>query len=261
LDILWIRSLGDFRCRFRFLQVDCQQVLVTLSDLTTRLLERVDDDATYYPAAETKHALNVALRLFCLLTLAVERTASFTLNAGQAFYTITGAPISITDFIVPLKLTVSGSRVRPATIADLNLYSTSWRSTAGTPAYYAQHGYALFAVTPQPAGGTTQLALTYAAVPAALASNGDVPEIAEEQQPILLDFAQWWLRAKEGGAEFQTTSELLNRFLDGAQKYAGFVRARSKAQLYDKQPPDISKFDRSRFAFKLQKIAMRKEAA
>lgn len=231
---------------------------MTLSDLQVRLLERVDDDGSYYVAAETTHALNVAQRLFALLTLSIERTATFTLSAGQAFYTITGAPISITDFLVPLKITVGGARVRPATIADLNLYDSSWRATPGTPEFYAQHGYALFAVTPQPAGGATSLALTYAAVPAPLVSSGDVPEIAEEQQPLLLDFARFWLRAKEGGAEFQAELESFNRFLDGAQKYAAFVRARSKSQLYDKLPPDISKFDRSRFAFKLQKIAMRK---
>jgi hypothetical protein len=233
---------------------------MTLSDLDTRLLERVDDDGSYYVQSERTHALNVALRLFCLITLAVERTAAFTLVAGQAFYTITAAPISLTDFLVPLKLTVAGARVRPATLADLNLYSTTWRATAGTPAYYAQHGYELFAVTPQPAGSSTSVALTYAAVPAALASNGDVPEIPAEHQMLLLDFAQWWLRAKEGGAEFGTTKELLDRFLDDAQKYGEFVRNKSKAQLYDKLPPDISKFDRSRFAFKLKQIAMKKEA-
>lgn len=234
---------------------------MTLSDLDTRLLERIDDDGSYYTSSERTHALNVALRLFALITLCVERTATFTLASSQAFYTIAASPISITDFIVPLGLTVAGARVRPATIADLNLYSTSWRATAGTPAYYAQHGYSLFAITPQPANGTTTVDLTYAAVPAALAINGDAPEIPAEQHPCLLDFAQWWLRAKEGGAEFGTTKEMLDRFLDAAQKYATFVSARSKAQLYDRTPPDITEFDRSRFAFKLQKIAMRKEAA
>lgn len=234
---------------------------MTLSELTIRLLERVDDDASYYTSAETTHALNVALRLFCLITLCVERTATFTLAAGQAFYRITESPISITDFIVPLRVTVAGARVRPYTIHQLNLESSSWRSTAGTPAKYAQDGYEQFAITPQPSGGSTSLALTYAAVPAALAISGDTPEIPTEQQPLLIDFAIWWLRAKEGGAEFMGTNEFLNRFLDGAQKYAEFVRARSKSQLYDRQPPDISKFDRSRFAFKLKQIVMKKEAA
>ena len=234
---------------------------MTLLDLTARLLERVDDDSSYYTSAEQKHALNVALRLFCLLTLAVERTASFTLAAGQAFYTISSSPISLTDFIVPLKLTVAGARVRPCTIHDLNLFSSTWRSTAGTPDKYAQDGYEQFAITPQPAGGATSLALTYAAVPAVLVNSGDTPEIPEEHHQDLIDFGVWWLRAKEGGAEFQSTNELLNRFLDNAQKYGEFVRARSKGQLYDRQPPDISKFDRSRFAFKLKQIAMKKEAA
>lgn len=232
-----------------------------LSELTTRLLERVDDDSSYYTAAEQKHALNVALRLSCRISLAVERTATFTLASGQAFYTISGAPISLTDFIVPLRVTCAGARVQPCTIADLDFLSSSWRSTAGTPNKYAQLGYDEFAITPQPANGATSLALTYAAVPAALVNSGDTPEIPEERHQDLIDFAVWWLRAKEGGAEFQSTNELLNRFLDNAQKYAEFVRARSMGQLYDRQPPDISKFDRSRFAFKLQKIAMRKEAA
>src|ERR1044072_9331464 len=123
-----------------------------------------------------------------MITLVVERTVSFTLVSGQAFYTISGSPISITDFLVPLKLTVAGARVLPCTIGDLNVFNSSWRSTAGTPNKYAQDGYEQFAITPQPANGTTSMSLTYAAVPAALASSGDTPEIPDEQQPILLDF-------------------------------------------------------------------------
>ncbi|MGA9769177.1 MAG: hypothetical protein WBV94_09060 [Blastocatellia bacterium] len=234
---------------------------MNFGDLQTRLLERVDDDSSYYAAAEQKHALNFAQRLFCRISLAVERTTTFTLASGQAFYTISGSPISLTDFIVPLKLTVAGARVRPCTIADLDFLSSSWRSTAGTPDKYAQEGYDLFAITPQPANGTTVLALTYAAVPAPLVNSGDAPEIPEEHHQDLIDFAVWWMRAKEGGSEFQSTNELLNRFLDNAQKYAEFVRTRSKGQLYDRVPPDISKFDRSRFAFKLKQIALKKEAA
>lgn len=237
---------------------------MNLGELKTRVFGRLDDDSSspaYYTASEVTHALNVGLRLFALLTLCVERTATVTLSAATPFYTLSASPFSITDFLAPLKLTVAGARVRPSTLHELDMLSTAWRATAGAPAHYIQDGYELLAIYPQPAGGTTSVVLTYAAVPAALAVTGDSPEIPEEQQPALIDFAIWWLRSKEGGAEFGATNELLTRFLDTAQQYGNYVRGRSQGQLYDRVPPDLARFDRGRFNFRLKQVAVKERVA
>ncbi|HEX8183282.1 MAG TPA: hypothetical protein VF747_00985, partial [Blastocatellia bacterium] len=126
--------------------------------------------------------------------------------------------------------------------------------------HYSAQGYDSFAIFPQAQNAGMAVMVYYAATPTALANNSDVPEIPEEQQSCLIDFAQWWLRAKEGGAEFQSTTELLNRFLDTAQKYGDYVRARSQGQLYDRVPIDLSRFDRSRF-IKLKHVAMKQRTS
>jgi hypothetical protein len=101
------------------------------------------------------------------------------------------------------------------------------------------------------------LNFTYAAEPATLVNLVDIPEIPGEQQPHLPDFAYWFLRLPEGGAEHQISLQYLNRFLDAAQKYGDFVRAKSQGQLYDNEPFDLKSFDRSRFIVKLKQEAMR----
>lgn len=212
---------------------------LTLAELRIRVYERLDDTAVYYTVAEVNHALNAAQDIFALLTLCIERTADFTADADAAFHQISS---QIGDFILPLRVTTaSGARIRPTTLHRLNLLGL-WR-TPGTPTRYAHHGYDMLVLAPQFAAPTV-IKLTYAASPAAMVGDTDLASIPAEQQTHLVDFALWWLRLKEGGQEHTNTGEYLNRFLDHAQKYADFVRARSKAQRYDAEPFDLRSFDR-----------------
>lgn len=212
--------------------------------LQTRTIERLDEAATpvYWSLAEIKLALNKATRLFCFLTLCTERTATFAVNTA-AFYTISS---SLSDFLLPLRIyNASGGRVYPYKFYELQVENPGWRSDAGSPTKYAQAGYDMLAITKQPAS-SENLTITYAASPAVLSGNTDVPEIPEEYHPSLDKFARVWLRYKEGGQELQKTLHLLGEFLDDAQKHGEFVRAKSKAQLYDHVPFDLASFDRSR---------------
>lgn len=227
---------------------------MNLGDLQERLSERLDDEsAVYYLSSHTIHALNVAQRLFALLTLCVERTANFSLSTSTYFNLLSA---SISDLIVPLRITLAnGARLVPTRIHDLDGLSDAWRAATGTPTHYVQEGHDALIVTPRPTGASLAR-ITYAAVPAALALSGDVPEIPEEHHPCLIDFAIWYLRLKEGGQEHAKTVDYLNRFLDDAEGFGDYVRARAKAQGYNRQPPDISLFDRSRLTVKLKQIAM-----
>lgn len=215
-------------------------------DLQERTIERLDEGATpiYYTLADIKEALNKAVRRFALYTLCVERSATFNLTANTAFYTISA---QITDFLKPLRVTTSsGARVLPYTLDQLNKESDTWRTDTGTVTKYAQEGFDLLAISKVPAGAGVTLTVRYAASPATLTADADEPEIPEEQRPCLIDFAILWLRYKEGGQELVKTLPKLGAFLDVAQKYGDFVRAKSKGQLYDSLPYDLASFDRSR---------------
>jgi hypothetical protein len=60
---------------------------VRLTDLQTRVLERLDEDPShpaYYTRQEVTAALNWAQRLYVLITLCNETTAPFQLQPGRA---------------------------------------------------------------------------------------------------------------------------------------------------------------------------------
>lgn len=217
-----------------------------------------DVPGVYWTPAEITHAINVAQRLWCLLTLCLERTVTYTLSTdGRAFYLISD---QIDDYIVPLRITFNGVRLRSATIHSLDLRSRTWRVTPGDPTTFVQHGFDLLAITPQPTSGTPALTLTYAAEPAALVSDNDVPDIAPDQQIHLEQFAFYFCRLKEGSQELANAVPVLNEFLDAATKYASFTRARSRAQMYDSYPFDLASFDRSRWEIKLRNQSVTKRS-
>lgn len=217
---------------------------LTVANLKQRCWERLDDDGTYYTPDRVLRALNTAQNLWCLLTLCIEKTATIPLTAAQPFYALSGA--GVTDFIVPLRALYVNSRLRTATLNQLHQRG-SWRAIAGPPTHYYQQGVDLLAVYPQPrSSDPLTLSLTYAAYPPALVNDYDLPSIATENQPYLADAATYILRMFEGDAELKLTEPFLTRFLDAAQKYGAFIRARSKAQAYDTFPFDLASYDRGR---------------
>lgn len=223
--------------------------IITVAEYMIRLGKMLDDpDHIYYTEAEILHALNRAERLFCFLTLCYEKTVSFVLTNGQNYYDISD---QISDFLVPLRVSHSGTRLSPDTLHTLDLRDSTWRARAGNPKRYVQQGFNKLWITPQPASGSHTLSLTYAAEPPAMVANGDVPTIPGEQQVHLQDAAYYFLRMPEGSAELQAAIPYLQRFVEAAQKYRRFTLARSKGQAYDRMPMDLERFDRGSLEIRL----------
>ena len=220
---------------------------MTVAELQARTLARLDDSGVYYPANEVLWAIEEGQRVFALLTLCLERTASLTLAGGTVFYRML---TQYTDWLLPLRVRVGGlygGKVAPARLADLDARSLTWQAEEGTPARYAHLGFDFLALHPHPAGAGTSLDVTYARCPAAMNANSTL-EIPEEYHADLIDYAIPALRAKEGGQEFQSSLKYLERFLEGAQKMGDYVRARNVAAGYDRGPFELKAFDRSKLA-------------
>lgn len=223
-------------------------------ELQTRLLTRLGDDPTasqdqqYYTHAEALVWLNAAQRLFCMLSLCLETTATFDLRLdGTAFYHMLNY---FGDWILPLRVRVTGGlKLRPARLADLAALDSQWGLAAGVPIKYALTGFDLMAVYKQPAASTS-LDITYARCPAPLILPTDVPEIPPQYHPLLIDGAIPIMRAKEGAQELQKVVALWARYLDGAQKLGDYIRARNREQGYDYLPIELARFDRSRMMLK-----------
>lgn len=210
-----------------------------LTALQTRTLERLDDTGgVYYLTSEVTSALNKAQRLYCFLTHCLERTATFDLTADQFAYNLKD-DVDFATFLLPLRVTCDGRRVQPKTIHQLDTRNSRWRLKRGTPADYAMLGFDSLFTYPTPDAPGASLVVTFVAEPVALSSGSETPEIFEEDHPALIDYAIYWLRAKEGGLEFQNTMQYLKRFIMTVGQRAESQRAQGMAQRFDR----ITTFD------------------
>ena len=201
----------------------------------------------FYPASEILAGINEGQRLFCLLTLCLERQTNWVAAANTTFFHL--LPV-IADYIAPLRITdAAGAKVRPARFSELWALDTAWPSSVGAPIRYAAAGADLVALYKRPAAPVT-LQVQYAGSPTLLVLDADVPAIPPEYHQELVNFAIYRVRQVEGGAEFAATLPLLDHFLGAAQEYANYVRARNVGAGYDSMPFELSSFDRSRLVGK-----------
>jgi hypothetical protein len=215
------------------------------SDMVTRGLERLDEPGGgYYTYAEMLAALNEAMRFFALLTLGLEATATFALAANTTFYHMQS---SIADWLMPLRVRIAGGAfLRPGRIEDLDALDSGWQASNGTPSRYLALGFDFFGVYQQPSDGSVSLDITYARCPVPLIAATDVPEFPEDTHPAFIDYAVPRLRYREGGQEFQKSLVYFSRFMDEAKRYGNYIRSRSLAERYDKQPFELERMDLSK---------------
>ena len=203
----------------------------------------LDDNGTSYPEPVLLRALNEAQRLFCLMTLCLETTTTFTLTPNTAFYHMRAA---LTDWIKPRRIWNSnGQQVRAGTLSDLDAASPTWQTSSGPPVRYAHLGLDLLALYQQPAFADT-LTITYAHAPALMVSPTDVPQIQENSHFALPNYAAYAVRQAEGAQEFSKFLGYFGDFLDEAQRVAALVRAKNKDLGYEMAPFELEHADRSR---------------
>jgi hypothetical protein len=226
-----------------------------LSVIRGRVSERLAEGTTptFYPGPEIDASINEANRLFCLLTLGLEVTASWTVPAATPFTCIFSL---FPDLIAVLRITDStGTKIRPATIADLNALDPNWISSSGAPTRYTWQGVDMIAVYPQPASIVT-LQVTYARAPVPLVADTDVPEIPAEYHGLFVGYGVYRCRCVEGSQEAAKAMPYLASFMDGAKRYADFMLKRNLGARYDKVPFELGRYDRSKMlAFGAPEVA------
>lgn len=216
---------------------------MNVAALQAQVWNLLDDDGTYYPPQNVLDALNEAQRFFCMLTLCLEKTASFPLTGGTVFYHVRQ---TLPDWLVPRRLLNSnGMRLRPCRLHELDAVNSGWQSTPGTPQRYALAGIDLLATYPQSAAADT-LTMVYACAPAALAAQTDTPQIQENSHFALANYAAYALRQAEGGQELRKFLGYFNDFLDEAQRVQQLVKAKNRDAQYETAPFEVSLMDRSR---------------
>ena len=225
---------------------------MTVAQICGRIITRLDDDPAapvsvqvgsgptvdgVVVADEVLAAINEGQEFAAMLTLCFEKTASFDL--GTTWF----RPREIlTDFLVPLRITVGGLRLRPATLAELDASNEFWQLTSGTTQRYVTNGCNLLAVTPQ-SDVTAQF--TYAYSPAELGPSA-TPDLPEGYHQDLVEYGVYRCKLKEGAQQLARGLGNLNTFLDAMTRLGNVVRARSLAARYDVMPFELQLFDRSK---------------
>jgi hypothetical protein len=130
-------------------------------------------------------------------------------------------------------------------LSELDALDAGWQSSAGDPERYSLAGLDLLAIYNQLAAGGS-LTLIYAAAPARLTGDGDVPEIPANYHEDLVAGAIPLLRLAEGGQEMAKALPGLRRLFDAAAKLGAYVRQRSLDLRYDRLPAELDRYDLSR---------------
>jgi hypothetical protein len=221
---------------------------MTLGEMISRVSARLNESATgptFYPASEIQSSISEGLRFFTLLTLCLESTAAWSVPAATPFsHMLTTAGFQ--DWIAPLRIADStGAKIRPARLADLTALDSAWLVSPGAPIRYTFSGADLIGIYKQPASTGTMLSVTYCRGPRTLVNLADVPEIPGEFHPELVKYGVYRMRQREGSQEFEKVLPLFGEYLDAAQRYGDYIRARNKAALYETAPPELALYDRS----------------
>ncbi len=219
---------------------------MTLSQLRNQTLQRLNESTSspaWWTAAMVDAAVNEALMAFVLLTLCLEKTATFTITGGNNFVT----PMSTaTDWFLPVRVrNAGGAKLYPGVIDDFHAESVDWQAQRAIPRKYAALGCNLLAFFPVEAENSS-VSIVYAYSPTRLTGEDHVPAIPEEDHPALSDYALWRCEVKAGGADLASAAARLESFLNQAARRASQVRARNLAQGYDRIPTEISQADISR---------------
>ena len=117
----------------------------------------------------------------------------------------------------------------------------------------SRRAHAVFAQRRGPSGsftgshpGGAVLYITYAQAPAALVEDADTPAIPANLHIQLVNYGIYRCRQVEGGEAFGRALPLFGEYMDAAEKYGSYIRARNIGAGYDRAPFELAGFDRSR---------------
>ena len=227
---------------------------MTGPELNARLLKRLGQDPVVprqFSEAMAYAALNEAQQLFVLMTLCLEAEVSLPiLSTAYEYDAATTAP----NWLVCLAIRRSdGVKVQPSNLGEMAALNPNWQATTASsaPNRYAVAGFSKLYFTPQINGTLTA---TYARAPLTI-SSGQGPEIPEEYQPALLDYAQPRLRLHQGAQLLAADVGHLEQFFNQAKMLAGYMRRRAMDLRYDVLPMELKAPDFARVLKAVRKSA------
>jgi hypothetical protein len=208
----------------------------TLTDLKTRLSEKVDD-SPFWTATELTNAINQSLQLWNVFTGQWRTRIVIPTVANQVWYSITSS------LTFAAKFQFGSYPVDYSSLTDLDSFIPKWegQTTASggvvptRPKLWAPAGLTLFAIYPADAVGGNQLAVDGIANTPKLVNDADFLDLGEEELNILLGEALHNITFKEGSERFDSVKDLHKQFIKAAISKNQILKASSYFRKFELQ--------------------------
>lgn len=201
---------------------------VTLADISSRILSRVDDNSLLYAQPEITSVVNESIRVINLLTGYLQITIQFTSRPNQAWYDV---PAGI---LLPLRVQFENIFLDRRSLIDLGQAAPNWltENTANTGvsvAHWTTAGLDKFAIHPADSIGGNDLQITGVQEPVPLVSLSDVIQFPNEFVEAVTDMSIVALVLKEGGKIFADAQQIYQKAISKVKKFRRYEMGRMPA--------------------------------
>jgi hypothetical protein len=172
---------------------------VTLAELDSRVLGRLEANSTFYTQAQRYRAINNAIKVMNLMTGFIQNSVTVYSQPNRTIYDVP------TGVVIPLRLTLDGQAVQKASAFSLSQTKPLWitetsDSTSVSPYHWAPMGITKFGFHPADSNGGKLLEVTGVANPPLLVNTTDVIGYPNEFADGIEDYAAHILMMKAGGS-------------------------------------------------------------
>ena len=197
---------------------------MTKNEIRSRIKTRLDEDGVFRPDAQIDVYIEETAKLLCVLAAPFRVNGALSIFSGYPTYQFPN------DFFLPIRLSISGTRVLPCTPHLLSELSADWVDTSGTPKYYfmvsglgetksspnGSIGDNQFWLYPRPSADDI-LNIDYAYFPPPMANDSLSPELPEVYHHLYEDYGVYMgLMAEPSAATFPVAMSVWEKFLTDA---------------------------------------------
>lgn len=209
-----------------------------LTDLQTKVYNRLENNTDFYTITEVTRAINDAVKVANLFSGFIQ--ATLPVPGGTVANQVDYA--TPTGLIFPLRVTIGGQVIDKRSWTSMGQASSSWRldTTANTGiavSIWVPAGVTMFALNPADSTGGQVIGVTGVAEPTPLVGGADIVQIPNEFVDIVMDLASHILPLKEGGLIFSQAANLYVMFLSRMKKFKFYQTMRYPAYWVEVNSP------------------------
>jgi hypothetical protein len=182
------------------------RTIITLSQLLTYCYDRLGNQS-FWTQAEVTKLINEALRTWNCLTGYWHGRIQFTTTANRIYYPLPAA------LVFGAHVELNGNQITESSVFNWDQAIPDWEASRDTPEEWSPVGIGIIALRPIDPVGNLSIVVDGVSTTPVLVNLGDFIDIGQEDFKALLDYIEHLGTFKEGGAEFDATSTLMQSFM------------------------------------------------